>query len=166
MAVADVTRLHVWHHADYDLAKREIHQALGDLGGLKVWGRQVAVAVYVRPEVNPTTGIYQPMTAMKEDWWQGKSVLIIKCGPDAFKGDESYIDATFPDGLPPRPGDWLFANANAGIQTSFMGRGASQPLVENRQGEMVPIYDWHGWPIRIISDTDFLGQVDEPHMVI
>jgi hypothetical protein len=166
MSVTDVTRLHRWHHDDYAEAKRQIYMQLGDLSGLEVFGRQVAVAVYVRPEVNSVTGLYQTQNSMREDWWQGKAVLVLKMGPDAFRGDDGYIMATFPGGRAPQIGDWLFANANAGIQTSYEGPGGAQFMVENRQGEMEPVYSWFGWPIRIIPDDMFLGRVHEPHQVI
>lgn len=164
--MSDVTRLHKWHHDDYNVAKDQIHQSLGDLEEIDVFGRQVLVAVYVRPDVNPATGVYQTINAMKEDWWQGKSVLILKCGPDAFRGDESYVSATFPRAEAPCPGDWMFANANAGIQISLLGEGADKPMVKDRRGDLVPIYDWDGWPCRLIPDDQFLGRIAKPHSVI
>jgi hypothetical protein len=164
--MADVTRLHKWHHDDYNVAKHQIYQALGDLADIDIFGRQVLVAVYVRPDVNPVTGVYQTIAGMKEDWWQGKSVLILKCGPDAFEGDASYIAATFPANTKPVPGEWMFANANAGIQISLMGENAEKVMTEDRRGEMVPVFDWDGWPCRIIPDDQFLGRIARPHSVI
>jgi hypothetical protein len=164
--MADVTRLHKWHHDDYNVAKEQIWKAIGDISGIDVLARQVLVAVYVRPDVNPATGVYQTIGGMKEDWWQGKSVLVLKCGPGAFLGDESYLRATFPDGKMPQPGDWMFANANSGIQISLFGEGAERIMGVDRRGDMIPIYDWDGWPCRIIPDEQFLGRLTKPHSIV
>lgn len=168
--MADISStLHRHHHADYEEAKRQILQAIGDISDEDLFGRQVLVAVYVRPELNPVTGLVSTMTTLKEDWWQGKIVMVLKLGPDAFgqvTGEDSYFKATFGDKPPPQPGEWLMMNANAGLQTSFYGKGAARPKGKDRHGEMVDLYDWDGWPCRIVPDDSFLMRISTPHTVV
>ena len=128
-----VARHHKRSFDDYDVAKQLILQAVGDLSDLRLFGRQVACAVFCRPNVRqirrPDGSVGALYSAIKVGVsWQHKVTLILKCGPGAFKGDASYIEDVYgdPSGIP-KPGDWVFANASAGIQTSFAGAGASRP---------------------------------------
>lgn len=164
--VANVDSLHGWHHDDYDLAKEHMIRQMGSLDGLRVFGRQVLVAVYVRPCVNTRTGLTFPEKEQMKDWYESKVVLVIAHGPEAFTGDESYLNATYPDGIPPKVGDWLFQNANAGIQISFCGDGAERVQYEDRRGEMQNLYPSTGWPVRFTEDNGFLGSLTKPHTVV
>ena len=154
------------HHEDYDQCKKEILEALGDLSPDDIFGRKVMVAVYVRPEVNPKTGWVSTMATLKEDWWQGKAVMIVKMGPDAFNGDAGYLKAMFGDKPPPAVGDWLIMNAASGFQFTARGDGGRRPRGKDRRGEMVDLYDWDGWPCRLLNDDEFVMRVGKPHTVV
>jgi hypothetical protein len=161
-----ITRHHKPAYDDYEIAKDHIHQALGDITDIEVFGRQVLVAVFCRPIVNDR-GFFQTVKEIKEDWWQHKAVLILKLGPDAFNGTEAYLNATFGSGVPaPKPNEWLFANASAGLQVNLMGDGASRPQGKDYAGRPIDLFEWEGWPCRIIGDDNFLGRLVKPHSVV
>lgn len=163
----DITQLHAWHHDDYAVAKSHILQSVGSVDGLWLTGKQILVAVYVRPiRMQGSIQIGRQKT-QKADWYEGKVALILKTGPEAFQGDASYLRAMFRDSVPPKVGDWLFTNANAGIQISHCGSGAARVIFKNALGKDQDVYEWaHGWPCRIITDDSVLGLVEEPHTII
>lgn len=168
-----ISRLHRPHYDDYNVAKMHILQALGDLSDLDVFGRNVACAVFIRPNAMPVkmpdgteSVLYMPLKEIKEDWYQSKTVLVLKCGPEAFTGEDSYLAAMFGDTPVPRAGEWLFANANAGIQIHLHGEGGSRPQSVDRRGEPMDIFEWDGWPCRIMSDDNFLGRIAKPHQLV
>lgn len=161
-----IGRHHQAFYNDYEVCKAHILQAIGDYSTLDLFGRQVLVAVYCRPNVTPG-GIMLPEKDQKEDWWQTKTVLVLKMGPDAFHGKESFHNATYGRGIPaPGVGDWLFANANAGIQLSLRFEGASRPQGLDRNGNPMDLFVGDGWPCRIMDDTNFIGRVAKPHNVV
>lgn len=161
-----IGRHHQAYYADPNDAKAHIKQAVGDYSKLHLFGRQVLCAVYCRPARTPG-GIILPEKDQKEDWWQGKVVMILACGPGAFKGDESFHNETYGEGIPaPAPGDWLFANANAGIQISMRFQGASRPQGVDSFGKVMDMFVGDGWPCRIFDDTHFYGRIEAPHVVV
>lgn len=160
----DYTQLHKLHHDDYGEAVGHIHTMLGSIKDIEVFGRQVLVAVYVRPV--KMNGVYQTKRAQMEDVWQGKAVLVLKLGPDAFQGDDSYVAATFGAGGAPQTGDWLFASQQSGFPVSLSGDGAERVRASDFRGDPVDIYDWDGWPCRIVPDTDFIGRITKPHSIV
>jgi len=197
MSNKTVSQLHKQGHADYTEAVRDIHQAIGDISKEQIFGRQVLCAVYVRP--SGTTKMedgkpvlkpdgtpvvtYVPASAQDEDVWQGKALLVLKLGPNAFQGDESYLRATFPpvlgeDGKPvlddkgaeiidvPKVGDWLFARPNDGVPMSIMGDGAKRPQGEDYKGNPVDKFEWDGWPCRILQDESFFGKMSTPNKIV
>jgi hypothetical protein len=165
MSTANVTALHGWHHDDYDEAIQQIKTHLGDISDLEVFGRQVVVAVYVRPSKN-AAGIYQTAKAQQEDFWQGKAVLVLKCGPDAFSGSEEYARAMFGDKPPPQPDDWVFLRASDGMPINLCGDDAKRVQGKTFGGEMVDIFPWDGWPCRIVSDESIIGRINKPHSLV
>jgi hypothetical protein len=162
------TRLHRRSYDDYDVARQHILQALGDISEIEIFGRDVMVAVFCRlnvMRVGPDKVIYMPVKEIKEDWWQGKAVLVVAVGPDAFQGDQSYLDARY-GGKPPRVGDWLFARADAGVQMSIHGEGGTRPQGVDQRGEAFDLFEWDGWPCRVVPDDRFFGRVTKPHQVV
>lgn len=181
MSMKTVSQLHQAGYSDYAQAVKDIHQALGDISQEHIWGRQVLCAVYVRPnstEKRDANGqpvkdpegkpvvIWHTTSAQEEDVWQGKALLVLAMGPDAFQGDESYLKATFPDGKPPKVGDWLFARPNDGIAMSVLGAGASRPQGVDHMGRALDKFEWDGWPCRILQDTSFFGKMSVPHAIV
>lgn len=168
-----VTRHHRPFYDDYNVSKMHIMQAVGDLSEMDIFGRQVLVAVFVRPNTmtikkpdGSSAMLYLPVKEIREDWYQHKVVMVLKCGPDAFKGEDSYLKAQFGSADPPEPGEWLFANANSGIQINIAGEGATRPQGVDQRGEPFDIFEWDGWPCRLLADDQFLGRLERPHQVI
>jgi len=164
--VSDYTRLHKHGHDDYEVAKQHIHQMIGDFTEIEIFGRQVLVAVYVRPNRNPVTGLFMTTKEQKEDIWQGKAVLVLKCGPDAFQGDDGYVASTFGPGGAPKPGDWLFAAQQSGFPVSLSGDGAARVKAKDHRDEEMDVYEWDGWPCRIVPDDNFIGRLTNPTGVV
>lgn len=171
--MADTSYLHEWNHGDYEVAKDHIYKQLGDISGeIDVFGRKVLVAVYVRPSENPNTKVHAPPQLQMEDVIQGKTVLILMCGPSAFDGDDEYLASMYPGGKPPGPGEWVFLNSVEGTPMSIYGAGAERVTIEvpsRREGEapdQVPLYPFKGWQCRIIEDDSILGRIKTPNMVV
>jgi hypothetical protein len=164
-AMANVSELHTRHHDDYETAKREIHQSLGSIEDIEVFGRQVLVACYVRP-AKGANGLYATVKTQTEDVYMGKAVLILKCGPDAFQGDDGFKAAMFGDMPVPAAGDWMFVRPQDGVGVNLCGDGASRPKGEDFRGNQIDLYEWDGWPCRMISDDAFLGRMNKPHEVV
>lgn len=167
--MGDQSFLLEWHHDDYELAKQHIYQQLGNYHEeLELWGRSVLIAVYIRPLVKPGSVIQSTTQQQKEDQFQGKVGMVLAIGPDAFKGDQSWIKAQFGGvDYAPRLGDWLFCSANDGITIQMAGSGGERvkgTLPGRREPE--DLYPWSGWCCRIIRDDLFIGRVKNPHMVV
>jgi len=67
--------------------KQELLDKIGDLSGISVYGQDVLVAVYMRPE-KTKSGIILTDTARGEDAFQGKVGLIVKMGPTAYLDED------------------------------------------------------------------------------
>lgn len=171
MSTFDVTNaLHAWKHDDYDLARTHIFQMIGDISDYEVFGYDIIVAVYIRPNRNQKLGIYITTEIetkkQQEDIFQGKVALIVKCGPSAFSGEDSYLRSMYGDKPPPAVGDWVTLRAHDGLPVSLMGEGASRPrFVDNRNIEQ-DIYNWDGWPCRFVSDKLVMGRTHKPHTIV
>lgn len=164
--MSNVSHLAKHHHDDYDRAKAEIFQQLGSYADIEVFGRQVLVACYVRPSTSLSGLTVTSGKGQTEDIYQGKAVLILKCGPGAFKGDDSYQKAMFGDMPIPAPGDWMFQRPQDGVLVQLMGDGAEKCRGEDRKGEKYDLYPWDGWPCRIVTDESFIGRMNKPHTVV
>lgn len=158
------TRHHRPFYDDYRTAKAHILQAIGDLNDIDLFGRQCLCAVFVRPNITPG-GVALSVKEIREDWYQHKVVLLLKHGPDAFTGADSYLDAMY-GGRPPHLLEWLFARADAGIQTNICGEGGSRPQGQDFHFEPCDLFEWDGWPCRIVPDDAFLGRLPRPHEII
>ena len=170
MALSDTAKtasvLHKWHHDDYEVAKRQILQAIGDVSDLEVWGSDVVVAMYVRPQINPVTGFIMGPKKQAEDVYNGKVVMIIKLGPDAFKGDEGWMKAKFGEKAVAAPGDWCFMRQGAGEDYWLCGDGGRRVLTKDRFGEDMEVYEWDGWPCRVVTHEELRGRILAPHHVV
>lgn len=160
-----VSQLHNWHHDSYAEAEADIHQSIGDISKEEIFGRQVLCAVYVRPG-KTNAGVHVTTSAQQEDVWQGKVMLILKMGPDAFQGEESYHKAMFGDAPAPKVGDWVFARPNDGVAMSICGEGAERPKGKDFRGDPLDKYDWNGWPCRILPDEQIFGRMSLPHHIV
>ena len=168
-----IARHHRKAFDDYGIAKAHILQAIGDFDDMQLFGSRVLLAVFCKPQVQArkkgdgTEFLWiSPLKEAKEDWWQGKACMILAIGPDAFRGDDSYIEATFGPQGPPKVFDWVFANANAGTQISLMGDGASRPQGVDMRGETIDCYEWDGWPCRVVDHHEIYGRLLNPQLAV
>ena len=68
---------------------QEILQKVGDLEGFELFGNQVLLAIYKRPE-KTKSGLYLADSTRQEDEYQGKAGLVLATGPSAFVSDSHY----------------------------------------------------------------------------
>jgi hypothetical protein len=160
------SRLHNWHHDDYEIAKEHIWRQLGDISESLVFGRQVLCAIYIRPAFNPGNKLTYTDHQQAEDIAQGKSMLVLQLGPDAFQGDDDYVASMFGKWGPPKVGDWLWARAGTGEQLQMQGEGAERVTYQDRHGDDQKSYPFDGWPCRVLQDDSFIGRVAKPHQVV
>ena len=59
--------------------KEEIWKAVGDLADFQLFGNEVLVAIYIRPQ-KTSSGIFLTDNYRDEDKWQGKIGLVLKTG--------------------------------------------------------------------------------------
>jgi len=90
--------------------KDELLKKVGDLGTMKVFGPQILVATYFRPQVTKG-GIHLTANTMREDEFQGKVGLVLAMGPTAFK-ESGNIDF---GGVSCKIGDWVVYSPHDGL---------------------------------------------------
>lgn len=129
------TVLHDWKHASAAEAKREILEAAGDLTDIEIFGAQLLIAPYIRPE-KTRGGIITPGSAAREDEFQGKVGLVLKVGPTAFRKttfkDDGGVDRMGDEaqfgGRHPEVGDWIFHDVKACFQMHIRGKGGKSGI--------------------------------------
>ena len=98
--------------------RSEILSKVGNLEGVEVFGSDVLVALYIRPQ-KTKSGIILADITRDEDRWQGKAGLILKLGPTAYVDDEGnkFRDIKEGDWVVFRPSDgWpVTINSSANI---------------------------------------------------
>ena len=68
---------------------KELLDKIGSLKDFELFGNQVLIAIYQRPE-KTKSGIILADVTRQEDSYQGKSGLVVALGPSAFVSDENY----------------------------------------------------------------------------
>jgi len=112
----------------------DLREALGNLNSIEVFGNQVLVAIYVRPQ-KTASGIYLTDNTTDEDKFQGKVGLVVKTGPDAFNDPSGE----WFNGVNVSVGDWVYYRVS--------------------DGWMVNV---HGVHCRILLDTQIRGKITYP----
>jgi co-chaperonin GroES (HSP10) len=86
--------------------KQDILDRVGDISGVEVFGSDVLVALYMRPE-KTKGGILLADSTRDEDRWQGKVGLILKMGSTAFcdENGDKFRDIKEGDFVIFRPSD-------------------------------------------------------------
>lgn len=87
--------------------RKEILDRVGDLTGVDVFGSDVLVAIYRRPE-KTKSGIILADSTREEDKYQGKVFLILKMGPLAFVDEDGNRFRDL------KEGDWVVARTSDG----------------------------------------------------
>ena len=106
--------LHKMTH-DVDPAK-VILDKVGDISQLELFGVQVLVGTYVRPD-KTAGGVFLTDKLKDEDLYQGKVGLVLKVADGAFVDG---VDAKF-HGKSVKPGDWIFYSVQDGWSLSVNG---------------------------------------------
>lgn len=102
---------------------------IGDLSGVELFGNQVLIAVYERPE-KTKSGLYLSDQTRQEDAYQGKAGLVVKLGPSAFVDDPHYKF----HGQSVKAGDWVAIFVSDGRK--IVVNGALCRLVEDQHIRM------------------------------
>lgn len=86
--------------------KQAILDRVGDLSGVELFGSDMLVAIYKRPE-KTKSGIILTDTTRKEDVHQGKVGLVVKMGPFCYIDEEGnkFRDISVGDWIVFRPSD-------------------------------------------------------------
>jgi len=90
--------------------KEELLKSIGDTSKLELFGNQVLVAIYIRPQ-KTSSGIFLTDNYRDEDKWQGKMGLVVK------KGTSSLVDPA--DEV--QVGDWVVFRPSDGWGLTLNG---------------------------------------------
>ena len=123
--------------------REDLFAKVGELPPGLVWKNQVLVAVYQRPDVKTSGGLFIPQTNLEEDKFQGKVGLVIQLGPQAFVDTNDWVfdeKAALGDWVWFRASDSLAMTLNTGLSTK-------------------------GVLCRAIDDDKIRGRVPHPDMV-
>lgn len=99
-----------------DDLKREMLEKLGDISGIAVYHNWALGMVYM-PE--KTGSLFRADQSKEEDKWQGKTCLVLKLGPIAFKDTP---DGKYSWEPPITVGDWVVARASDGVNRLVNGQ--------------------------------------------
>ena len=94
-----------------------ITNKIGDLTDIEIFGNNVLLGVYERPQVTKSN-IYLPDQIRAEDKHQGKAGLVLKKGPHAFVSDNNYDFG----GQDVEVGDWVSIWVSDGRQIVINGQ--------------------------------------------
>lgn len=83
--------------------KQELLKQVGDISKLEIFGNEILVAIYIRPE-KTAGGIFMTQNTREEDKWQGKMGLVIKKGPSPLVDKASEVQV----------GDWVILRPSDG----------------------------------------------------
>ncbi len=118
---------------------------VGDISGIEVFGNDLLVVIYQRPE-KTKSGLYLPDVTREEDRYQSKCMLVLKMGSTCFidENGKRFRDIG--------PGDWIVARPSDGwaITLNSGATGVSkQDAVD----------------CRILSDLSVRARVSNPDLI-
>lgn len=116
--------------------KEEILEKYSLLKDVPVYGASLLVAVYRRPE-KTKGGVYLTDRVLEEDIYQGKVGLVLKLGPFPM----SEEDIKYFDGSPPKVGDWVVFNTNAGTPLGLFDKKGDCRFLKERRSVLMTIPD-------------------------
>jgi co-chaperonin GroES (HSP10) len=116
-------------------------EGLGDISDVELFHNNLIVAIYRRPE-KTAGGIILTDKHRDEDVYQGKIGMVVKLGPNAFKGDDAW---NWPD---IKEGDWVVFRPSDGWSMSIRGKGKTDPVLCRR-----------------LKDTSIEGRIPNPDMI-
>jgi co-chaperonin GroES (HSP10) len=123
--------------------KEEIFERIGDISGVEVFGSDVLVALYMRPE-KTKGGIILADATRDEDRWQGKVGIVLKLGATAYcdESGKKFRDIEVGDLVVFRPSD--------GWQVTLNSKKAG---LSSREAAV---------PCRIVTDIHIRMRVSSP----
>ncbi len=89
---------------------------VGDISGIEIFGADMLVAIYTRPE-RTKSGVILPDVTREEDRYQGKCMLVLKMGPTCFVNEDTgrkIRDIKVGDWIVARPSDGWAVTLNTG----------------------------------------------------
>lgn len=92
----------------------KITRDIGDLSNFEIFGTQILLGIYERPE-KTKSGLYLSDQTRQEDRYQGKAALVLKKGPKAFVSDHNYDFGT----QNVEVGDWVAVFVSDGRQITI-----------------------------------------------
>lgn len=101
---------------DTDPAK-DILKQVGNLDSFELFGNQVLLGVYERPE-QTKSGLFLSQQTRDEDKYQGKAALVLMKGPAAFVSDSNYDF----QGQNVEVGDWVAIFVSDGRKIQINGQ--------------------------------------------
>jgi co-chaperonin GroES (HSP10) len=121
--------------------KQAILDKVGDLSGIEVFGTDVLLGIYLRPN-RTKSGLYLSDNTVDEDRWQSKAALVLKLGNTAFKDEngEAFRDIA--------PGDWVIIRPSDGFPVQL----SSTTATSSREAV----------PCRIVTDIHIRARISHP----
>jgi len=110
----------------------EITERIGDLSEFEVPLNNILVGIYMRPQMT-TGGILLTDDTRREDLYQGKAGLVLKCGPLAFVDDEHVKF----NGFCPKPGDWVAFRSSDGLKLDVRSKDGHCILLKDTQVKLL-----------------------------
>ncbi len=83
--------------------KEELLKQLGNISTLEIFGNEVLVAIYIRPQ-KTSSGIFLTDNYRDEDKWQGKMGLVVKKGSNSMVPPSDEVQV----------GDWVLFRPSDG----------------------------------------------------
>jgi len=83
--------------------KEELLKQLGNISTLEIFGNEVLVAIYIRPQ-KTSSGIFLTDNYRDEDKWQGKMGLVVKKGSNSMVSPSDEVQV----------GDWVLFRPSDG----------------------------------------------------
>ena len=114
-----------------------------DLDAVTVFGNRVLVAKFIRKTVGTSGRLLAAHETQREDKWQGKTGIVLKVGPLAFKDDAANDFC----GQNVKPGDWVMFNYSDGSDLDLVQPGADK------------------LPCKVIKDVEIHGVIANPGLV-
>lgn len=125
--------------------REAILKKVGDLSGIEIFGNDILVAIYKRPE-KTKSGLILTANTLNEDVHQGKVGLILKMGPTSYIDDDGNRFRDI------KEGDWVVFRPSDGWRVTLntlQGTYSKDDTVD----------------CRIVSDISVRSRVQDPDSI-
>lgn len=132
--------------------EQEIHDAVGDLSGIGLWGQEILVAPFHQPTIRKSGLIVTNSKQNIDDKWQSKTFMVLKLGDKveaaALKVGRPMLEV----------GKWYWGAPVEHDHLSVKGNGGMNRPPINGQ----PYREFEGWPCRTVLLGDIRGPILRP----